>query len=64
MLSRLRDITGEIASRQEKALVFTQFRETAAPLAAFLSGHRRLEACADSRAGKNAKPGLRGPILR
>ena len=34
--TRLRDITEEIASRQEKALVFTQFRETTAPLAAFL----------------------------
>jgi non-specific serine/threonine protein kinase len=35
-LARLRDIAEEIASRQEKALVFTQFRETTAPLAAFL----------------------------
>ena len=34
--TRLRDITEEIAARQEKALVFTQFRETTAPLAAFL----------------------------
>jgi len=34
--ARLRDITGEIASRQEKVLVFTQFRETTVPLAAFL----------------------------
>ncbi|MBV9981464.1 DEAD/DEAH box helicase, partial [Bradyrhizobium sp.] len=34
--ARLRDITAEIASRQEKVLVFTQFRETTAPLAAFL----------------------------
>jgi non-specific serine/threonine protein kinase len=34
--ARLRDITGEIASRQEKVLVFTQFKETTAPLAAFL----------------------------
>jgi SNF2 family DNA or RNA helicase len=34
--SRLRDITEEIASRQEKALIFTQFKETTAPLAAFL----------------------------
>jgi SNF2 family DNA or RNA helicase len=34
--ARLRDITEEIASRQEKALVFSQFRETTAPLAAFL----------------------------
>jgi superfamily II DNA or RNA helicase len=35
-LGRLRDITEEIAARQEKALVFTQFRETTAPLASFL----------------------------
>jgi non-specific serine/threonine protein kinase len=35
-LARLRDIAEEIAARQEKALVFTQFRETMAPLAAFL----------------------------
>jgi SNF2 family DNA or RNA helicase len=34
--TRLRDIVAEIASRQEKVLVFTQFRETTAPLAAFL----------------------------
>ena len=35
-LARLRDITEVIAARQEKALVFTQFRETTAPLQAFL----------------------------
>ena len=35
-LARLRDITEVIAARQEKALIFTQFRETTAPLAAFL----------------------------
>ncbi|HEX4157796.1 MAG TPA: DEAD/DEAH box helicase [Rhizomicrobium sp.] len=35
-LARLRDIAEEIAARQEKALVFTQFRETTPPLAAFL----------------------------
>jgi non-specific serine/threonine protein kinase len=34
--ARLREIAEEIASRQEKALVFTQFRETTAPLASFL----------------------------
>ena len=34
--ARLRDIAEEIASRQEKTLIFTQFRETTAPLAAFL----------------------------
>ena len=34
---RLRDIAEVIGSRQEKALIFTQFRETTEPLAAFLS---------------------------
>ena len=35
-LARLRDIAEEIAARQEKALIFTQFRETTGPLAEFL----------------------------
>ena len=35
-LARLREIAAVIAARQEKALVFTQFREVTAPLAAFL----------------------------
>ena len=35
--ARLREIAEEIASRQEKALVFTQFREMTDPLAAFLA---------------------------
>jgi superfamily II DNA or RNA helicase len=35
-LARLREITEEIASRQEKVLIFTQFSVTTAPLAAFL----------------------------
>ncbi len=34
--ARLREIAEEIAARQQKALIFTQFRETTAPLAAFL----------------------------
>jgi hypothetical protein len=34
--ARLRDIAEVISSRQEKVLVFTQFREVIAPLAAFL----------------------------
>jgi len=33
---RLRELCGEIAERQEKALVFSQFREITAPLAGFL----------------------------
>jgi non-specific serine/threonine protein kinase len=36
--SRLREIAETLAARQEKALVFTQFREVTAPLAAFLGG--------------------------
>jgi non-specific serine/threonine protein kinase len=35
-LARLRDIAEVVAARQEKALIFTQFREMAAPLATFL----------------------------
>ncbi len=34
--ARLREITGVVATRQEKMLVFTQFREMTAPLAAYL----------------------------
>jgi superfamily II DNA or RNA helicase len=34
--NRLRDLGEEIASRQERALVFTQFREMTEPLASFL----------------------------
>jgi superfamily II DNA or RNA helicase len=36
-LARLRELGEDIASRQEKALVFTQFREATDPLAAFLA---------------------------
>ncbi|HEY0835928.1 MAG TPA: DEAD/DEAH box helicase [Azospirillum sp.] len=36
--SRLREIAAVVAARQEKMLVFTQFREMTAPLAAFLGG--------------------------
>jgi non-specific serine/threonine protein kinase len=36
--ARLSEIGEEIAGRQEKALVFTQFREMTAPLARFLAG--------------------------
>jgi hypothetical protein len=35
-LARLRDIAEVVAARQEKALIFTQFREMTAPLATFL----------------------------
>ncbi len=36
--TRLRELTEVIAAKQEKVLVFTQFREVTAPLAAFLGG--------------------------
>ncbi len=36
--ARLREICEELAERQEKTLVFTQFREITAPLADFLTG--------------------------
>ncbi len=36
--ARLREICEEIASRQEKVLIFTQFREITEPLAGFLAG--------------------------
>jgi superfamily II DNA or RNA helicase len=36
--ARLRELSEVIAAKQEKALVFTQFREMTAPLAAFLGG--------------------------
>ena len=36
--ARLREITEVIAAKQEKLLVFTQFREATGPLAAFLGG--------------------------
>jgi len=35
-LARLREIAEVVASKQEKMLIFTQFRETTAPLAGFL----------------------------
>jgi len=35
---RLREIGEELAERQERALIFTQFREMTEPLAAFLAG--------------------------
>jgi non-specific serine/threonine protein kinase len=35
---RLGELCGELAERQQKALVFTQFRELTVPLAEFLSG--------------------------
>jgi superfamily II DNA or RNA helicase len=37
-LERLAELASELASRQDRALVFTQFREAAEPLASFLAG--------------------------
>jgi len=37
-LSRLREIVEAVAAKQEKVLVFTQFREATEPLASFLAG--------------------------
>jgi SNF2 family DNA or RNA helicase len=37
-LQRVRELAEVIAARQDKLLVFTQFREACAPLAAFLAG--------------------------
>jgi non-specific serine/threonine protein kinase len=37
-LLRLRELVEPVAAKQEKVLVFTQFREATGPLAAFLSG--------------------------
>jgi non-specific serine/threonine protein kinase len=37
-LARLREIVEAVAAKQEKVLVFTQFREATEPLAAFLTG--------------------------
>lgn len=53
--ARLRELAEVIAARQEKALVFTQFRETTAPLAAFLGGvfgHEGLVLHGDTPVGK------------
>ncbi|HYF35779.1 MAG TPA: SNF2-related protein, partial [Prosthecobacter sp.] len=36
--TRLAEICGELAERQERALIFTQFQETGDPLARFLAG--------------------------
>lgn len=67
---RLAELAGEIAARQEKALVFTQFRELTGPLAQFLAGilGGRVWCCMAAPACKhdagwwssfNAKTGLR-----
>src|SRR5712664_4122996 len=37
-LARVREIVEAVAAKQEKVLVFTQFREATEPLSAFLTG--------------------------
>jgi non-specific serine/threonine protein kinase len=52
---RLRELAEEIAARQDKVLVFTQFRETTAPLASFLAsvfGRAGLVLHGDTAVGK------------
>ncbi len=61
--ARLRDIAEVIAARQEKVLVFTQFREVTAPLAAFLGsvfGRPGLVLHGETPVGK--PPGVGAPI--
>ncbi|MFO1161883.1 MAG: DEAD/DEAH box helicase [Reyranellaceae bacterium] len=53
--ARLRELAEEIAARQDKVLVFTQFRETTAPLASFLGsvfGRAGLVLHGDTAVGK------------
>jgi superfamily II DNA or RNA helicase len=60
-LTRLREIAEVIAARQEKVLVFTQFREMTTPLAAFLGsvfGHSGLVLHGETAVGK------RQPLVR
>jgi non-specific serine/threonine protein kinase len=54
-LARLREIAEVVAAKQEKVLVFTQFREVTAPLAAFLLsvfGHPGLVLHGETAIGK------------
>ena len=54
-LARLREIAEVVAAKQEKVLVFTQFREVTAPLAAFLwsvFGHPGLVLHGETAVGK------------
>lgn len=53
--ARLRELAEEIAARQDKVLIFTQFRETTAPLASFLAsvfGRAGLVLHGDTAVGK------------
>ncbi len=72
-LARLREIAEVIAARQEKVLVFTQFRETTAPLAAFLGSvfgrpglvlHGETEVRQAQGPGAPVPGGRRRPVLR
>ena len=56
-LARLREIAEVVASRQEKMLVFTQFREMTAPLAAFLGERLRPAGAGAARRDGGARTG-------
>ena len=57
-LTRLREIAEVVATRQDKMLVFTQFQEVIAPLAAFLGSAvrpRRASCCMATPPSANAR---------
>ena len=56
-LARLREIAEVVAARQEKMLVFTQFREMTAPLAAFLGADVRAPRPGAARRDRGAAAG-------
>ena len=58
-LARLREIAEVIAAKQEKVLVFTQFREMTAPLAAFLGIGLRPARSGPSRRDRSRTSGRR-----
>ena len=62
-LARLREIAEVIAAKQEKVLVFTQFREMTAPLAAFLDPSSAARAwCCTARRRSAEAPGARAAV--
>ena len=66
-LARLREIAEVVASRQEKMLVFTQFREMTAPLATFLGevfGRPGLVLHGETAVKRPARPGADVPGRR
>ena len=72
-LTRLHDIAEVLGARQEKALIFTQFKETTAPLAAFLGSvfgrpglvlHGETEVRKRKDSGAPVSGGRTRPVLR